>query len=158
MRRYVLTGLLAVILLSSSLAPVLAQSTPQPIESEAPFYDDENGSTNMSGWVPGDGNATADAVLEFLARTPGIWIGSGDVDPSGSGYEGVLLTALIIGGAALLAMVGTGVGPIAGSMIGMVLAFGMTTIGIIPLWIQPLLLFALVGVPASKALIQVFRG
>lgn len=158
MRRHILTGLLALVLLSSSLAPVMAQATPQPIESEAPFYDDENGSTNMTDWVPGDGNATADGILEMLARTPGIWIGSGDVDPSGSGYEGALLTALIIGGAALLAMVGTGVGPIAGSMIGMVVAFAMSTIGMIPLWIQPLLLFALVGVPASKAMIQVFRG
>jgi len=157
MHRTLLAGLVALVALQGVVAPALAQTT-TPIEDDAPFYDDENGSTNMTGWVPDGGNATADGMLEMIARIPGIFIGSGDMDPSGSGYEGLLLTGVVIGGAALMATRGTGVGPVGGSMIGMVLAYGLTAIGMLPVWIQPLLLFTLVGVPASAAIIRVFRG
>lgn len=159
MRRHLVAALVVCVLAQGLVAPALAQATTtQPIEDDAPYYDDENGSTNMTDWVPDDGNATADGILEMIARIPGIFIGSGDMDPSGSGYEGLLLTGVIIGGAALMSIRGTGVGPVGGSMIGMVLAYGLTSIGMLPVWIQPLLLFTLVGVPASAAIIRVFRG
>lgn len=160
MRRAFIAALLALACLHAIVGPALAQSTPTPgpIETEAPFYDDENASTNMTDWAPDDGNVTADGIMEMIARIPGMFIGVGSQDPSGSGYQGFLLTALVIGGATLMAVRGIGVGPVAGSMIAVVLAYGLTLIGMLPTWIQPLLLFTLVGVPASAALIRVFRG
>lgn len=150
-------GLLAVTAFVAMASPAAAQSTPQPIENNTTYYDGENGTTNMTGWVPGDGNVTADGLLNLLARIPGIFIGSGGLDPSSSGYQGVLITGAVIVGGTAMAAVGTGVGIVAGAMISMVLAFGLTIVGIVPEWIRPLLLFALVGVPASRAIISVFR-
>lgn len=159
-RATILSVVLAVACLAALLSPVAAQSTdtPQPIDQEAPYYNDSNGTTNMTGWVPNDGNATGASMLEMISRVPGIFIGSGDMDPSGSGYQGFLLTGLIVSAAGLFAMVGTGAGPIASSMVGMVLAYGLTFVGLVPEWIQPLLVFTIVGVPAATAIIRVFRG
>lgn len=131
--------------------------TPGPIEDNASYYDNENESANMTDWVPEDGNASAQGILEMVSRIPGMFIGTGTQDPSGAGYEGVLLTGLVIGGATLFAVVGVGIGPIAGSMIGVVLAYGLTVVGLVPAWIQPLLLFTLVGIPAAAAMLRVFN-
>lgn len=149
--------LLAVALLAplaAALAPGVA--TAGNVAQKAPLYDGETATPNMTEWVPGDGNATAGGMLELLARFPGIYIGTGEPDPSGSGFEGVLLTGLVVAGAGLLAVAGTGVGPIAGTMVGLLFAFALTTVGLIPIWIQPLLIFALVGVPAARAILRVF--
>lgn len=159
-RRRTLAALavLAVSILACVAGVAAAQTdTPQPIEENASYYDDENGTTNTTEWIPGDGNATAQGMLEMVSRVPGMFIGTGSQDPSGSGYEGFLLTGLVIGAATLMATVGIGIGPVAGAMLGTVVAFGLTTIGIIPTWIQPLLLFTLVGVPASAAILRVFN-
>lgn len=154
-----------VALLISSVALVFVggvagqTDTPQPIEENASYYDDKNGTTNTTEWVPGDGNATAGGMLDMISRIPGIFIGVGPQDPSKSGAQGYLLTGIVIGGAALFATIGVGVGPIAGSMLGTVLAFVLTmpAIGLIPIWIRPLLLFTLVGIPASAAMLRVFN-
>lgn len=159
-RKVALTAVFAVLCLGSLVAPTVAQSTatPQPIDEDAPYYNGTNGTTNMTEWVPNDGNATASGMLEMIARIPGIFIGSGDMDPSGSGYEGFLLTGLVVAAGGFFALVGTGAGPVASSMVGMVLAYGLTFVGLIPAWIQPLLVFTLVGIPAATAIIRVFRG
>lgn len=154
-RRFVVVALFACVLAASAIVPAAAAQ--EPIKTDAPFYDGENGTTNTTGWLPDGGNATADGMLEMLARIPGIYIGSGGLDPSGSGYQGILLLGLVIASSALFAMRGAGVGPIAGSMIGLTVAFGLTTTGIAPRWVQPLLLFAL-GIPVATAVIRVFQG
>lgn len=156
-RKVAIAGLVVAILLNVGLGYVAAQNTQQPVANQAPYYDNKSGSTNTSDWVPGNGNVTASGMLDMISRVPGMIIGTGDIDPSGSGYEGVLLTGLVISGAALAATMGIGIGPVAGSMLGMVMAYGMTVVGLIPGWIQPLLLFALVGVPAGVAMLRVFR-
>lgn len=154
-----LVALAAAVAAMALVGGVAAQQTdtPQPIEDNASYYDYQNGSTNTTGWVPGDGNASAVGMLDMISRIPGMFIGVGPDDPSGSGAQGFLLTGLVIGAAALFATVGVGVGPVAGSMLGTVLAFGLTTVGLIPVWIQPLLLFTLVGIPASAAMLRVFN-
>jgi hypothetical protein len=161
-RNTILAALVVVAALAVLTPAAAAQSTATPtegpVEEEAPYYDDENGTTNMTEWVPNDGNATSAGILELFARVPGIFIGSGDMDPSGSGYEGFLLTSLFIGAGALTATIGAGVGIIAGTMLATVLAYGLTFVGMIPVWIRPLLLFTLVGIPAATAIMRVFRG
>lgn len=156
-RKVAVAGLVIAILLNLGLGYVAAQNTQQPVANEAPYYDNESGKTNTTDWVPGNGNVTATGMLDMISRVPGMLIGTGDVDPSGSGYEGVLLTGLVISAGALAATMGIGIGIVAGSMLGMVLAYGMTVVGIIPGWIQPLLLFAIVGIPAAVAMLRVFR-
>lgn len=171
-RALAVAAVLAFALAASGVSVVAAQDTPQPIENESDYYDNETGETNTTDWIPGDGNVTATGMLDMISRIPGMFIGGGGgvdssgegvdpgeegVDPSGEGYQYILLTGLVIGAAALFATVGTGIGPVAGSMLGMVVAYGLTVVGIIPPWIQPLLLFTIVGVPASLAMLRVFR-
>lgn len=144
-------------LVSVASAATTPTPTPEPIDGKAPYYDGESESSDMTDWVPGDGNVTADGMLKMLGRIPAVFIGSGGVDPSGSGYVGVLLTGVVILAAATMGAVGTGVGVVGGSMLGMVLAFGMTFVGIVPGWIRPLLLFGLVGVPVARAVIEALR-
>lgn len=139
-------------------ATLAAPAAAGNVANDAPYYEDEDGTVDGGdAWIPGDGNATATGLLGMIARVPSMFLGTGDPDPSGAGFEGVLLTGLVIAAAALFATVGAGVGPIAGSMLGMVLAYGLTAVGLIPVWIRPLLLFGLVGVPAAIALLRVFR-
>jgi MFS family permease len=154
--------LLAVVLvlgagLACLAAPAAAQSTPQPIENKSDYYNNETGQANMTNWVPGDGNVTLTGALDFLARVPGMFVGNAGQDPSGTGYVGVLLTALLIVGGVAMGAIGTGVGPVGGAMLGMVLAMGLSVVGLVPAWLVPLLLFAVVGVPVARAILDVFQ-
>jgi len=113
---------------------------------------------NSSKVVQGDTPAepTLDNIVDlFVSLSPDI-IGTGEQDPSGSGFQGVLLTGLMWSGALAGAMIGTGIGPIGGGVVATTLSYGLVDAGYAPVWLKPILLFG-VGIFAFIALRRVVR-
>lgn len=115
------------------------------------YYNDTNVSEGADdGWY-GDGNATLDQVVDMVTRVPTYVIGTGAQDQSGTGYVGVLLTALLMVGSAAMSIAGIGVGPVGGTAVGLTVGFGLARIGLAPPWMRVLMLFGL-GVLAAMAI------
>lgn len=116
------------------------------------YYNNSTGSDNVTalGWVPGE-NATLDNVLDMATRLGPYFIGTGEQDPSGTGYVGLLLLSLVLVGATVGSMRGAGVGPIGGSIIGMTLSYALVEVGLAPPWVKTLLLFG-IGIAAAIAI------
>ena len=120
------------------------------ISDQAPYYDNESNISNPDpGWFNG-GNVTLDGVVDMVTRIPGYIIGTGQQDQSGTGFIGVLLTGLLMAGGALGMIMGAGVGAIGGTIVALAVGFGLTTVGLAPAFIRPILLFA-IGILAATA-------
>lgn len=113
------------------------------------YYDDVTVDGPGDGWY-GDGNATLDQVVDMATRIPGYVIGTGEVDQSGTGFVGVLLTGLLMAGSAAGMIAGTGAGPVGGAVVALAVGFGLTSVGFAPAWIRVVLLFG-VGILAALA-------
>jgi len=107
--------------------------------AEADYYN------NSSGVVQPDvpNNATLQNILELAVELSPNLIGTGEQDPSGTGFQGILLTGLAFAGATVASIIGVGVGPIGGSIIGAMVSYGLVDLGFAPPWIKPLLLFGI---------------
>jgi len=106
------------------------------------YYENESTNTTGAGWVPGE-NATLDNILDMATRLGPTFIGTGGMDPSGTGYVGYLILSLVLVGSTLGTMRGAGVGPVGGSIIGMTLAYGLVDVGLAPSWVKTILLLGL---------------
>lgn len=126
------------------------------INQTAPIYPNSSGNVSFLGWVP-DGNVSLDSLGNLLTRVAPAVIGTGGMDPSGTGFTGTLLTGLLIIGSAGFAVIGTGVGPVGGTVLGLVVGFGVVGLGVWPVWFRPLLLFA-VGMVVAVAFLTVYRS
>jgi len=123
-----------------------------PSQGAAGYYN------NSSGVVNDDTpeNATLDNMIGlFVELSPSI-IGTGDQDPSGTGFQGILLVGLVYGTVTVGAMMGTGIGAIGGSILGILTSYGLVDLGYAPAWIKPLLLFG-VGVVAFVMFQRIFE-
>lgn len=125
------------------------------INDTAPYYNNSTGNVSSAGWVPSE-NATLDSIGQMSTRFLSTFIGFGQLDSSGTGYQGVLLLSVIIGGVTIAATVGTGVGPVGGSILGMTTGYGLVGIGIAPVWVKPILLFG-IGITAAVAFKRILR-
>lgn len=113
---------------------------------------------NSSGVVQPDSpsNATLSNIVGLAVElTPDI-IGTGEQDPSGSGFEGVLLTGLVFAGVTVAIMAGTGMGSVGGTILGAVVSYGLVDLGFAPPWVKTVLLFC-IGVLAFVMFKRVFR-
>jgi hypothetical protein len=106
---------------------------------------------NSSGVVQSDGpeNATLDNILDAAVSLSPSLIGTGEQDPSNTGFQGFLLTGLVYGGVTLMAMAGVGIGAVGGSVLGILASYAFIDLGYAPVWIKPLLL---IGVGAAAFL------
>jgi len=97
---------------------------------------------NSSGVVQSDGpeNATLENVLDAAVSLSPSLIGTGEQDPSNTGFQGFLLTGLVYGGVTVAAMAGTGIGMVGGSILGIFASYAFVDLGYAPGWIKPLLL------------------
>lgn len=100
---------------------------------------------NSSGVVQPDTprNATLDNIVGVAVDLAPDLIGTGERDPSGTGFQGVLLTAIVFASVSLATMAGTSVGPIGGTILGSTVAYGLVDLGFAPEWTKLLLLFGL---------------
>lgn len=112
---------------------------------------------NSSGVVQPDSpeNATLDNIVGMAVDLAPSFIGTGEQDPSGSGFQGVLLTGTALAFVAVGAMIGAGIGTIGGTILGLAVSYGLVDAGFAPEWMKVLLLFGLgivVFIAARKAL------
>ena len=154
-RRRVASGLtilaIVTLILAALVAPAAA-ATPtnnSSIDEKAPYYENVTAEDPDDGWF-NDGDVTLDGVIDMFMRIPSLVIGTGSLDPSGTGLTGVLLTAVVLAGSVLVTMMGTGVGPVGGTIVALTAAFGLTATGFAPQWIWPVLLFG-VGIVIARA-------
>lgn len=113
---------------------------------------------NSSGVVQPNAprNANLSNIVGLAIQLSPDLIGTGEQDPSGTGFQGVLLTGLVFAGVSLGTIVGIGVGSVAGTILGTVVAYGLVDLGYAPPWIKPVLLFA-IGVLTFIMFKRVFR-
>lgn len=120
-------------------------ATAQTLSNNSTYYD--NASANASsvgsaGWF-GSGDATLPEIVGFVVRIPTEIIGIGGPDQSGTGFQGFMLTGLLMSGAALSAIFGAGLSPIGGTITAFTMGTALTSVGYAPRWLLPVMLFGL---------------
>jgi hypothetical protein len=157
-RRYVLAtvGLLVALFLVAALLTgatiVATAANNSTINETAPYYDNQTSNASAVGWVPP--NATLDSIVGLAVRMPDYLIGTGEIDESGTGFEGVLLTGLFMLGASTAAVLGVGIGAVGGTIVALSMGFMLTSIGLAPAFVRPIMLFG-IGIAAATALRRV---
>lgn len=148
-------GLGIAVLMLLALGPVGAAGQQyNNTSTAAPYYNNE--STTGVGdafWLDLDPGAPTETMIELGQRLP-TFIGLGSPDPSGAGFQGTLLTGLLMAGTALGATFRSGVGIVGGSVLSVVVGYVLTDFGFAPLWLRPVLVLPL-AVLASIALLRV---
>lgn len=125
------TSLLLVALIAAPLAGAVA--------ADVDYYNNSSSVVNSSS----PANATFDNIIDQAVTIAPTFIGTGEQDPSGTGFEGILLVGVTYAGTALLAIGGAGVGPVGGSVLGAAVSYGLVDAGYAPPWVKPLLLFGI---------------
>lgn len=114
---------------------------------------------NSSGVVQPDApeNVTLDSLVGITVDLAPDLIGTGEQDPSATGFQGVLLTGVTFAFVAVGAMIGTGIGTVGGTVLGLTVSYGLVDVGYAPQWIKVLLLFG-VGVVVFIAIRKALEG
>lgn len=152
MRFAVLVFAVLTIAVATISAPVAAAD----INETAPYYDNSSKNVSTDGWLPGE-NATLDNMGKLLTRLGPYIIGTGDMDPSGTGFQGLLLTGLLMTGALVGSIATLPVGAAGGSVLAIVVGYGMTSLGFAPSWFRVMLVYG-VGVIVFVAFARVLDG
>lgn len=139
------------------LSGVASAQNATNVSDVAPYYANESKNVSTDSWYAGIENATVDSLGDMAVRLGPFFIGTGDLDRSGTGYEGVLLSAIVmvlmfIGAVAMLPVGSTG-----GVVLAVVVGYGMTELGLAPSWFRILLLFA-VGIIVFVAFLRAQKG
>lgn len=137
--------------------PVAAQTTPTNISDVAPYYTNQSSDVDNESWYNGTTNATLDSLGDMASRLGPYFIGTGEMDPSGTGFQGILLTGFIMIAMFLGAWAMLPVGSVGGGVLAIVVGYGMTELGLAPQWFRVVLVFA-VGVVAYVAFLQAQQG
>lgn len=131
-RRFFAAAVLLVV--AAAIAPVAGHAA-----ADVDYYNNSSSVVNSSS----PANATLPNIIDTAISIAPTFIGTGEQDPSGTGFEGVLLVGVSYAGVALLAIGGAGVGPVGGSVLGAVISYGLVDLGFAPPWVKPLLLFGI---------------
>jgi len=123
-----------------------------PAAAQAGYYNNTSGVVQSD--VPED--ATLENILDLAVELSPSVFGVGEQDPSGSGFEGVLLVGLAFGGVSAMMIGAAGVGPIGGTILGSLVSYGLVDLGFAPQWAKPMLLFG-IGVLAFVMFRRIFR-
>lgn len=142
--------------LALAIAALSAPAAATDINETAPYYNNSSSDVSTNGWLPGE-NATLDNMGDMLVRLGPYLIGTGDMDPSDTGFQGLLLTGLVMAGALLGAIATLPVGAAGGSVLAVVVGYGMTSLGFAPSWFRTMLLFG-VGLIAFVAFASILDG
>ncbi len=140
----VVAGMVALALVSTALLG--------PVAAQAGYYN------NSSGVVQSDvpENTTLENILDLAVELSPSLFGVGEQDPSGSGFQGVLLVGLVFAGVSGGLIGAAGVGPIGGTILGSLVSYGLVDLGFAPQWVKPLLLFG-IGTLAFVMFRRLFR-
>jgi outer membrane lipoprotein SlyB len=130
-RGRIVAGALVAVALLALTAPSVAQN--------ATYYN--NSSAVVQTDSPSEANLTT-IVDAAVSLSPSL-IGTGEQDPSGTGFQGILLTGLVFGGVALGSMAGTRIGAVGGTVLGSFVSYAFVDLGYAPAWLKPLLLIGI---------------
>lgn len=113
------------------------------ISNVSPYYANQSSSVDNASWYDGVGNATIDSMGRMATRLGPYFIGTGELDPSGTGFQGVLLTGIVmsimfVGSWAMLPL-----GSVGGGVLSVIVGYGMTELGLAPQWFRVILVFAI---------------
>lgn len=108
-------------------------------------------------WFAGIEDANLNSLGKLATRGGSYFIGTGSVDESGTGFQGVLLTGVVMAASMLGAVAGVGIGTVGGGVLAVVVGFGMTELGLAPAWFRVILLFG-IGIIAFVALANILEA
>lgn len=150
-KRWLAAGLLLVATLVGVAAPAVADNT----SDAAPYYENNTTHVDNESWMAGREDPTLDNVLHYATRVGGFVIGLGDTTASGTA-AGTLAFGLIIAGAMGGTLMGSGVGPVGGSVLGLIGLAGLISVGLAPAWTLAVSLVA-VGIVLTLVVVRPFR-
>lgn len=150
------TALLAVLVMSIVPAGAAQTNNSTDISDVAPYYEDNSTSeVRNESWMANRQSPTLDNTTHYLTRVGGFVIGSAPAQ-GGVGPAGIMLLSLTLFGAFIGAGEGRTLGPIGGSVLAVVLASSVATIGLAPHWIYAVMVFAL-GLVLAAVSMRLFR-
>jgi len=121
----------------------------------APYYANNTTDVANESWTQGREDATLDNVTNYLTRIGTFVIGN-EADGGANQMAGVLVLAVVLIGILLSQVAGRGVGPVGGTVLGLVAAGGLATAGILPAWLFAVGLLG-VGLVLTAVLITALR-
>lgn len=134
-------ALIVPLLATVGAGPAAAQSTPENVSDVAPYYANESSDVNNESWYEGVDNATLDSMGEMATRFVPQFIGYGQMAPGGAGFEGILLTGIIMTALFIGAVMMLPIGSVGGGVLAVAVGYGMTEMGLAPSWFRVILVF-----------------
>lgn len=154
-KRWLVAALFVVATLAGIVAPAVAQTNNSSLEEKAPYYANNTSHVANESWMAGREEPTLDTVLHYATRVGGFIIGPGD-RTVGAAASGTLALGLVVAGAMGGTLLTSGVGPVGGSVLGLVTLAGLVGVGLAPAWTLAVSLFG-VGIVLSIVVVNVFR-
>ena len=111
------------------------------ISTVAPYYANESSSVNNQSWYEGIENGTLDSMGQMATRFMSYYIGYGEAAPGGAGFEGILITGIVMTAMFVGAVFMLPVGSVGGGVLAVVVGYGMTEMGLAPSWFRVILVF-----------------
>lgn len=144
MRRALVFVAIVVIAVTAVIVAGSALGAAQPssnISTKAPYYANESSSVNNGTWYGDTENATLDSMGEMATRFVSYYIGYGGPAPDGAGFEGILITGIVMVAMFAGAVLMLPIGSVGGAVLAVVVGYGMTEMGLAPGWFRVVLIF-----------------
>lgn len=122
------------------------------LNDTAPYYANESAAVNSSAWFAGKSEVSLPNVTGMLTRLGPYIIGTGSTMQGGVGYSGPIVLGLLVAGVFVGATAGVNLGWEGGSVVSLVVAYGLIDVGLAPPWLKIVVLMLLGSVTAVVAL------
>jgi len=144
---------IAIVLLLSAVA-AMAPADGQ-LANNSTYYENQSSNINNESWLANRQDPTVANFTHYLTRVGGFYIGQQSAQ-GGVGPAGAMLLSLVLFGAVIGGMRNRRVGPVAGVVLAITLAFAVVTAGTAPNWIYAIALFA-IGIVLSAITVRLLR-
>ncbi len=152
--------LVVTVALLAATSPVVADNETDTenatLNDTAPYYNNSSSEIDEEAWFAGYENVTLDSMVGMAMRLGPFIIGTGPTIPGGVGYAGPIVLGLVVSAVFLGTVAGTGMGSEAGSVVALVVAYGLIEVGLAPEWVKVVVLM-LLGTVAAVVLIRAAR-
>lgn len=122
------------------------------------YYSNHSGnvSSDMDAWMEGREEPTLDNFTHYATRVGGFYVGQGEAAGDGEGAAGAMILSLVLFGALLRGMQGRQVGPVAGVVLAIALAFGLAAAALAPHWVYVVGMFG-IGLILAMVIMRILR-
>lgn len=154
-RLLVVVSALGIVSIAFTTAVFLSSPTAAQLSNNSTYYDNHSSQVDNESWMQGRERPTLDNFTHYSTRVVGFYIGQEEAQ-DGVGPAGAMLLSLLIFGALLRGMDDRQVGPVAGVVLAIALAFAVVTASLAPNWIYAVGLFG-IGLVLSAVVIRLLR-